>query len=138
MKRCSKCKFPKDESEFCKDRSRPDGLNHRCNLCNTSHVQDIAARQKKQFGEKEYRRRRRKYELTHYYGISTEDYANLVEKQGDKCAICGTKPEAYLAIDHCHKTNRIRGLLCRKCNSAIGLFDDNPLRIQRALDYLTL
>jgi hypothetical protein len=135
-KRCSQCKFPKDESEFCKDRSRPDGLNHRCRLCNRSHVQNIAAKQKKQFGKKKYRRRRRKYELTHYYGISVEDYAKLVKNQGDKCAICGTKPEAYLAIDHCHETNRVRGLLCRKCNSAIGLFDDDIHKIENALMYL--
>lgn len=137
MKRCSKCKFPKEDFEFAKDRSRPDGLNHRCRICNRLHVQEIATRQKRQFGENEYRRRRRKYELTHYYGISVKDYTQLVENQGDKCAICGTKPEAYLAIDHCHKTNRIRGLLCRKCNSAIGLFDDDPWRVEQALRYLT-
>lgn len=135
-KRCSRCKLMKDFTEFCNDKSRVDGLNHRCKPCNRLHVQTIAEKQKKQFGEAEYRHRRRKYELTHYYGISPDDYQILVERQKDKCAICGRKPEAYLAIDHCHNTNQVRGLLCRKCNSAIGLFDDNIQKIENALMYL--
>ena len=137
MKWCSRCKTNKDLSNFCKDKSRWDGLNHRCNTCNTRHVQNIADRQKKHFGKEEYRRRRRKYELTHYYGISTAEYDAMVKNQNDKCAICGDKPEAYLAVDHCHETNQIRGLLCRRCNSAIGLFDDNIIKLQNALTYLT-
>lgn len=136
MKRCSKCKLPKPIGDFCKDKSRKDGLNHRCNSCNTLHVQEIAERQKKQFGKIEYRRRRRKYELPHYYGITSEEYHKLVEQQNNKCAICGRNPETYLAVDHCHKTHQIRGLLCRPCNSAIGLFNEDPVRIQNALNYL--
>lgn len=135
-KRCSGCKVFKDESEFCKDRSRPDGLNHRCRPCNRLHVQNIANKQKKQFGYSEYRRRRRKYELSHYYGITVNEYNRLVEQQKDKCAICHGKPEACLAVDHCHETNKIRGLLCRKCNSALGLFDNNPIHLKNAIKYL--
>lgn len=135
-KRCSKCKTVKDESDFCKDKSRKDGLNHRCNSCNTIHAKDIALKQKRQFGKVEYRNRRRKYELVHYYNISSEEYAKLVHNQNNKCAICGLKPEPHLAIDHCHDTNKIRGLLCRKCNSAIGLFNDDVRIIENALLYL--
>ena len=136
-KRCSRCKLPKDSSEFCKDKSRVDGLNHRCKLCNRLHVQGIAKKQKKQFGKIEYRHRRRKYELTHHYGITSEYYDSLVKVQNDKCAICETKPEPYLSVDHCHITRKIRGLLCRKCNSALGLFNNDPSILQNAITYLT-
>ena len=135
-KRCSKCKLIKELLEFTKDKSRKDGRCHRCKACGLLNTQAIAARQKKTLGKVEYRRRRRKYELTHYYGISPCDYDRMVERQKDKCAICGTKPEAYLAIDHCHNTNQVRGLLCRKCNSAVGLFDDDIQKIERVLVYL--
>jgi hypothetical protein len=101
------------------------------------HVQAIAIKQKKQFGKEEYRRRRRKYELTHYYGITIKDYDELAERQNNKCAICGLNPEVYLAVDHCHVSGKIRGLLCRKCNSAVGLFDNDPCRIEQAMKYLT-
>lgn len=136
MKRCSRCKTLKDESEFCKDRSRPNGLNHRCKPCNRTHVQEIAVRQKQQMGKAEYRKLRRKWELPHYYGITAEQYTSLVEQQNNQCAICGKNPETYLAVDHCHRTGKIRGLLCRRCNSAIGLFDENQTTIRNALQYL--
>jgi hypothetical protein len=136
MKKCSRCKLPKDEGEFNRDRSRPDGLNHRCKPCNTLHVKETQARQKQQLGYEQYRNKRRKYELSHYYGVSVGEYSQMVKKQKDRCAICQNKPERCLAIDHCHKTEIVRGLLCRKCNSAIGLFDDDIEKIRRALRYL--
>lgn len=136
MKICSRCKLPKDNSEFCKDKSRSDGLNHRCNMCNKIHVQEIAKKQKKQFGKVGYRRMRRKYELAHYYGITEDEFQIMVDKQNNVCAICKQNPEQYLAIDHCHDTGKIRGLLCRKCNSAIGLFNEDVDRLTSALEYI--
>jgi hypothetical protein len=71
------------------------------------------------------------------YGLSAEDYRQMLERQGGLCAICLQAPHGYaLHIDHCHATGRVRGLLCRKCNMAIGLFADNPDRLQRAIEYL--
>lgn len=79
----------------------------------------------------------RKLYLMKAYGITQEDYEQMLDAQSNQCAICGVY-RAKLAIDHDHKTGKVRGLLCRKCNRGLGYFKDNAEGIQRALDYLTL
>lgn len=66
--------------------------------------------------------------------LSWDALEKLKSKQSGKCAICGR--ESKLCIDHCHKLNKVRGLLCRKCNAAIGLFNDNFSTILRASEYV--
>jgi len=82
---------------------------------------------------------RKRYRLQVEYGITLEAYQALVDVQRGLCAICG-KPELtknkQLAVDHCHTSGRIRGLLCFHCNTAIGLFNDSPEQLQAAIDYL--
>lgn len=64
-------------------------------------------------------------------------YEALLKKQNNGCAICGEKPEKRpLSVDHCHKTGRIRGLLCQKHNVAIGLFNEDPILFDAAKQYL--
>lgn len=71
------------------------------------------------------------------YKINVSDYKTLLEKQNNLCAICFTPPKGTrLSVDHCHKTKRVRGLLCRKCNAAIGLLNEDKGNIQRAMQYL--
>lgn len=71
------------------------------------------------------------------YGLSSCDYDELLAKQGGACAICKSTPDRPLVVDHCHATGAIRGLLCGRCNSAIGLLDDDPKRAASAVAYLT-
>jgi len=79
------------------------------------------------------------------FGFTVDSYIEMLDKQGGVCKICKgaeTSKNALsgkikdLAIDHCHKTNKIRGLLCSTCNRAIGLFQDDPNLMQRAVEYL--
>lgn len=75
------------------------------------------------------------------YGITLEDYNNLLEQQDNKCAIClSDNPKIRTAtsfyIDHCHETLKVRGLLCQACNSALGLFEDKIENLQKAIEYL--
>lgn len=73
------------------------------------------------------------------YGISLDEYNEMLENQRYKCAICGNEDEVEgrrLAIDHCHETNKIRGLLCGKCNRGLGLFYDNIDLLEKAKQYL--
>lgn len=78
--------------------------------------------------------------LKRTYGISDTDYATLLNEQGGKCAICGVPEQETtikrLCVDHCHSTRRIRGLLCTKCNQAIGLLDHDLDTLARAAKYL--
>jgi hypothetical protein len=72
------------------------------------------------------------------YGLSSRDYARLFEAQGGRCAICQETRRSYLSIDHCHKTEAIRGLLCRRCNGTLLARGarDRPDVLRRAAAYL--
>ena len=70
------------------------------------------------------------------YGLSIEELEFLRVAQGDRCAICGQPDEAGLHIDHHHESGLIRGLLCGKCNKAIGLLREDPVLFDAASSYL--
>ena len=76
------------------------------------------------------------------YGLTPEQVDAMISAQGDKCAICGTSnrglPHRFPAVDHCHKTKIVRGILCRKCNQGLGLFNDNPQLLRSAASYLEI
>lgn len=81
----------------------------------------------------------RKNQLKVNYGLSLEDYNTMFMRQGGKCYICKihqNKLKRALSVDHCHKTNKVRGLLCNHCNIGLGHFDDNPYLLKRAIKYL--
>ena len=90
--------------------------------------------------KKRRREDQRKSVLKHRYGMSVEDYDALLKEQNSGCAICGNpipgRNNKHFAIDHNHKTNKVRGLLCYKCNSGIGYFKENIDFLQKAIDYL--
>jgi Recombination endonuclease VII len=69
------------------------------------------------------------------YGLTLAQYRALQARQGNACAIC-RKVTRALCIDHCHVTGRVRGLLCLKCNSALGFCGDDPRLLRAALAYL--
>jgi len=83
------------------------------------------------------------HNLKKKYKLTEEDYNNLLVKQGNVCKICG-KAETHtfkgkvinLAVDHCHKTGKVRGLLCYSCNTALGKFEDDVNFLQKAIEYL--
>jgi hypothetical protein len=83
--------------------------------------------------------RRRANVIRAKYGMSLEDYDGLLRAQGGGCAMCGatTNPDASsLAVDHCHATGRVRGILCGPCNKGIGLLKDDPALLMRGAEYL--
>lgn len=80
------------------------------------------------------------------YNLSVEDFNAIFVAQNGQCAICATtfndafvgtrQREGKAHVDHCHTTGKIRGLLCTKCNTALGLFDEDIVRLLNAIDYL--
>lgn len=75
------------------------------------------------------------------YGLTPDSYSDLSSKHAGGCAICGTPANVQprwgkLYVDHCHKTGHVRGMLCGKCNTGIGMFNDDPERLVRAAHYL--
>lgn len=68
------------------------------------------------------------------YGIGLDDWYGILAKSGGKCMICSS--DKHLRLDHCHDSGRVRGALCHRCNIGIGMFDDNPDALWRAVCYL--
>ena len=68
------------------------------------------------------------------YGLTLEKYNEMFLERGGKCDICGKQNK--LVVDHCHKSNEVRGLLCDRCNVAIGCLEDDLKRIRSAADYI--
>lgn len=89
------------------------------------------------------RERIRNNDLKRHYGITPAEYEALFVAQGGVCAICG-QPEHLmwkgklrrLAVDHDHKTGKVRALLCSDCNTSIGKMHDDPYLLRRAADYI--
>jgi len=82
--------------------------------------------------------RHREWRLRTVYGITVQDYDDMLVKQNGVCAICQKKCSTgqRLAVDHDHTTKRVRGLLCGRCNQVVGRMEDNPEFFQRAAEYL--
>lgn len=87
----------------------------------------------------------RREHLLRKYGITEDVVTELFDAQGGRCAICHIAIAARVQeahqndtahIDHCHDTNKVRGLLCRLCNLGIGNLKDDPVRLRRAADYI--
>lgn len=84
-----------------------------------------------------YKDKRRDTILKQTFGISLEDYNLMLDKQDGVCAIClNIDPVRSLAVDHCHTTGKVRGLLCRNCNQGLGQYNDDVDNLKRAIEYL--
>jgi len=70
------------------------------------------------------------------HGISLQDLEAMSARQHGACAICKRKRARSLAIDHCHATRKVRGLLCDNCNPGLGFFQDSPRLLQMAIEYM--
>lgn len=83
--------------------------------------------------------RNKKYTRSTKYGISQEQYDDMLDKQGHKCNICKEALDMDRAthVDHCHKTGRVRGILCRTCNLGLGHFKDRAELLLSAWEHLS-
>lgn len=166
MKECCRFKLgkcaskvnPQEDENFAKDVKRPDGLTPHCKSClkeyrernkeqRNATIKDwrkrnpekLKAYAKTKDALANARERKRRYILKCRYGIKPEDWQMMFEKQKGTCPIClrhATQLEEVLHTDHCHKSNKVRGLLCSTCNKMIGLAQENFEVMERAITYL--
>ncbi len=155
---CSQCCVSKPLTSFTKDtrsgRNKTGGkYGYRadCKECrriynkryHTENGDKVRAQQRKWRNENITQEKDRM--LQYCYGISVEQYSQMLEEQNGCCAIClnpetamnqKTKTLRSLAVDHNHQNGQVRGLLCSNCNMAIGKFKDDISRLQNAIQYL--
>lgn len=128
---CGGCKQIRPWSEFSKCISSSDGLAFRCKQC-LSEYRRITRRDNPV--------RYQNYHRKSKYKLSPSDYESMLARQNNQCAICQTDNPgggwSTFAVDHCHQTNKIRGLLCISCNNGLGRFKDNSIFLRAAADYL--
>jgi hypothetical protein len=139
-KTCTVCKKAKPLEDYYNLKASKDGKSWRCKTCDKETT--IRSRKERYLRSRvQQRNANRKAK----YGITPEAFSNLWEKQEGKCAICktglsdgfcGNNVVNKAVIDHCHTTQKVRGLLCRLCNQGLGLFKDNKESLIAATDYL--
>lgn len=80
----------------------------------------------------------RNQHLKKLYGINSKEFDDLLERQGGSCWVCSGPPmgKGQYHVDHCHETKQIRGLLCHKCNVALGMVGDSIEHLSRLIFYL--
>lgn len=131
-KRCPSCGETKDYSLFYRNKQSKINCSPYCKVCSNLRSTSYARENKHKIPTTGYSLKRR-------YGITADDYARMLEQQEHKCAICGIEQCASgrnFAVDHCHTTKVIRGLLCSNCNTSLGGFQDDIVLLQSAINYL--
>jgi len=131
MKKCGRCHEVKADEFFSNNKSTKDGLAWDCKVCKAKHKKSSYSHEA---------------EIRRVFNLTPTDYAGMLARQDSKCAIC-KRPEQVLntrtgevrrlAVDHCHTTGKVRGLLCFRCNRAVGLMNDNAEYLNSASAYLT-
>lgn len=137
-RKCRSCKLVKPFSECVQHKKATDGVQRLCRSCATAQAE---TNRKNHPGRWQRNHLKKRIED---YGGSIEDYDRLFKEQGGRCAICNT-PETrirkdgtlrYLSVDHCHKSQKVRALLCGCCNVMIGMARDDITLLQKAIAYL--
>lgn len=134
MKRFSKCKHVKEDFDFHLDKKQQSGLKSWCKQCVNSHIKNRYWKDPIKSAEKA-----RRQHIKLYYGITNEEYLKIFNDQNGECAICGkhqNEIKKRLFVDHDHKTGKLRGLLCRQCNSILGYSYDNINILLKTIEYL--
>lgn len=145
MKTCTKCGVSQEATRF---NTREKGhLRATCKTCDNTYKRERYAS-----SPEHHRERSRAYaktsrgkdttknrHLKRMYDITLEEYRSMVEVQNNCCAICGyhtTKEYGGLVVDHNHETGKVRGLLCKNCNTGIGLLQEETIVLTNAIKYL--
>lgn len=132
QKYCAVCRedAKRESSRRCANRYNQDPVNR-------ERQRLAASARRKQDPEKFKDLNRQRYALYgpyKQYGMTRADFDSMSAEQGNKCRICSRSRKLH--VDHCHKTGRVRGLLCGSCNRGLGMFSDSIRNLDAAIVYL--
>lgn len=131
MKTCARCSEIKVNSDFNKAKANKDGLSSYCRPCGKEASREYRTTNKVTIAKKD-----REKHLLRKYNLTTEDYEDLLKLQNGMCANLDCLISIDLVVDHCHYTGTVRGILCSKCNVAIGLAANDPDILRGLANYL--
>lgn len=137
LKRCTCCGETKPVDDFYRASANPESVRYRyraqpCKRC----TKGVRKRWRDENADV-LLGRQIGYNIRARYGVDLEDYETHLAAQGGGCAICGTPPgKRRHHIDHDHQTGAIRGILCNRCNTGIGLLGEDIALMERAAAYL--
>jgi Autographiviridae endonuclease VII len=125
LRKCSACKEIKALEKFHVQSKNYSGRHNECIPCRKKYAEG-------------------RLDLKYYnfvyrtYGLKQEEYLKLLISQEHKCKICFKEPKIgkRLVVDHCHKTGKVRGLLCNNCNAAIGYVCESLTTLENCIKYL--
>lgn len=133
-KLCKGCDRDLPLDVFNKRASAPDGRAYKCCECDAQYQKKYQAQEHVKEKNREYHR---KHHLERTYGVTPEQYAEMLFIQGGRCAACTSDGDGKkLHLDHNHETGEVRGLLCWNCNAAIGLLKEDVDRLRNLIAYL--
>jgi hypothetical protein len=157
---CTGCKTKKKINCFSKAPRYVQGVRSWCKECERKNNRDalrkstVRVEKNKQVSRDRWKRTRsdpetsqalsamvKKARLLRMYGVSPSEFSAMLKKQNGVCAIC-KNPELVkqsggdLSVDHCHETGKVRGLLCRRCNTGLGMFGDHEINLLEAANYV--
>jgi hypothetical protein len=145
MKQCSNCKELKSLDQYYTNAKTNKRTGTKCRECFKAYSREWKKNNKERKKELdknwyiangEYRRAQIRQQK---FGISAEQYKAMLQTQSELCGICGKHQSTFnkgLAVDHCHTSGKIRGLLCSYCNLMLGNSLDNIETLTKAIDYL--
>ena len=145
-KRCTTCNLEKDFSEFNKMKQGKFGLRAVCKTCHkeanknyyVNNKTNVAEKNKKWQQDEKNKEAIRFYFVKRVYGIDKTEWLNLLGKQDNCCAICKETSDdlRFFHTDHDHSNGKVRGLLCKNCNTVLGHAKDNIEILEQAIQYL--
>lgn len=147
IKICTKCNEEKEYTDFWKHITTSDGLRGDCKTCNAlknkqwrnDNKDKVLAYKASHLDKARIHDRTKRFKK---YGLTIDQYKDMLIQQGNACAICETttpgRNNEFFAVDHDHVTSKVRGLLCFSCNIVLGHFLDDTNRLNRAIQYLNI
>ena len=140
---CRKCGEEKHIEKFPKDKYINGGFRWQCKECRKLDYKKYYEGKKRE-NLNAFKKRNLEHHLKHFNHITIDEYDNFLNTQQGRCAICDKEETTVgrwgtvlrLSVDHNHKTGKVRGLLCSKCNHGLGLFDEDINVLLEAIQYL--
>lgn len=131
---CVMCGVEKPLEEFYKNSRSRDGKQRECKTCNNVKTAQWRAK-----NPERNKQMQRDYKRSQKYGLTPDQYREMWQRAEGRCEICRRPLEQRkggVAVDHCHASGQVRGLLCSTCNQGLGFFADSPDLLTKAAMYI--